>query len=121
MIGLDLFLTLRFSISRIPVDYLDTQVQPTLITSDEPDPIISPNLTDDEQDKEFKQAQATFLQQVQPTLTIHENSPLMQPGTFCTLPESVVELPISEGQQIYVRQYFIPHTLVPIMNECVDK
>ena len=56
LIGLDLFSTLGFSISRIPVDYLDAQVQPTLITSDEPDPIISPNLTDDEQDKEFKQA-----------------------------------------------------------------
>ena len=45
----------------------------------------------------------------------------MQPGTFCILPESVVELPIPEGQQIYVRQYPIPHTLVPIMNEYVNK
>jgi hypothetical protein len=121
LIGLDLFSTLGFSISGIPVDYPDAQVQPTLMAADEPDPITLPNLMDDELDEEFKQAQATFLQQIQPTLTAHEDSPLTQPGTFCTLPESVVELPIPEDQQMYIRQYPIPHTLVPIMDECVDK
>ena len=75
LIGLDLFPVLGFLISGILIDYPDTKIQPTLIAKDEPDPIISPNFTDEEQDEEFKQAQATFLQQIQPALTTHTESP----------------------------------------------
>ena len=34
---------------------------------------------------------------------IHKESPLTQPGIFYILPESIVELPIPEGQQNYVQ------------------
>jgi hypothetical protein len=33
----------------------------------------------------------------------------------------MVELPIPEGQHVHVGQYPIPHNLVLIMDECVDK
>src|SRR5579871_6149751 len=45
----------------------------------------------------------------------------MQPGTFCTIPESLVELPILDNRVTYVRQYPIPHILIPIMDKGVDK
>ena len=48
-------------------------------------------------------------------------SSLTQPGTFCTIPESVVELPIPEDKQIYIQQYSIPHSLIPIMDEGVEQ
>ena len=121
LIGYDLFSILGFSIMGIPNNFPDTQPQPALIAVDEPDPIISSDPTKDEQTEEFKYQQTIFLQQIQSILIAHEQSLLTQPGTFCTIPESMVELPIPKDKQIYVRQYPIPHTLIPIMDECVEK
>ena len=58
----DIFSSFRISIIRILVDYPDRQIQPLVIKAEEPDPIISSDLSNDEQDIEFKQRREDFLQ-----------------------------------------------------------
>src|SRR5579871_6759803 len=121
LISLDLFPVLGFSIMGIPTHYPDIKPHSTIITIEEPESIISKEEVDDEKDKEFLEKQDYFYKKVQPILDTHEKSPLMQPGTFCTIPESLVELPIPDNRVTYVRQYLIPHNLIPIMDKGVDK
>jgi hypothetical protein len=50
---MDLFSALGFGIFGIPIDYPDTYTQCTLIMTEEPDPVISSDLTTEECDPEF--------------------------------------------------------------------
>jgi hypothetical protein len=121
LIGLDILADLGIGIVGIPVDYPDAKIKPAVIEAEEPHDIISSELNGDELDLEFKKERDSFLHEIQPVLTEHVQSPLTQPGTFCTVPESVVKLPIPDDQQLYVQQYPIPHTLQPLMDEAVVK
>src|SRR5579871_3623335 len=82
LVGLDIFPSLGFSITRVPVDFPDTKVKLTVVKAEESNSIISFELEEDEKDVEFKQRRDQFLQEIQSVLMEYAQSLLTQPSTF---------------------------------------
>src|SRR5579871_1775469 len=103
LVKLDIFPSLGFSITGVPVDFPDVKVKPTIVEAEEPNSIISFELEEDEKDVEFKQRRDQFLQEIQSVLIEYIQSLLIQPGTFCIVSESVIELLLPEDHYLYVQ------------------
>ena len=54
LVGLNIFPSLGFSITGVPVDFPDAKVKPTAVEAEEPNSIILFELEEDEKDVEFK-------------------------------------------------------------------
>src|SRR5579871_1940333 len=101
LIRVDLFPTLGFSIAGIPINYLDSNIQSVLTEAEELELLVSKDPIEEENTDEFKQKQKEFMKQIELVLEEHEKSPLIQLDIFCTILESLIELPIPEDQNVY--------------------
>ena len=62
LIRVDLFLILSFSVTRIPIDYLNSNIQLILTEADKPEFFILKDLTEEENIDKFKQKQKEFIE-----------------------------------------------------------
>ena len=103
LIGLNILADLGISIVGVPIDYPDMIIKSTdNMEQKGPDSIIDLEMIKEEQDDKFKDKRQFFLDKIDIILQEHLQSTLTQPGTFCIVPESIVNLPLSTDYQLYI-------------------
>ena len=110
ILGLDIMPKLGIALTGVATNWDDNaQVASTEEDQDTPEPNNSPAGT--------AQQQSLFKNAIQPFLDANLSIPK---DSFCTVPESIVHLPTSQGSTTYQRQYPIPFKLRPLIDEAIQ-
>jgi hypothetical protein len=125
-IGMDLFGTLGFSIGGLPLGFPDEcpppdlESLPTPRAPDREEPIAHcAGLNDDcSSSPEHSELQQQMRVQLEPAL---RSNALIDIHHLCPLPSAVIHIDTPPGQTFYRRQYPLPQTLLPLVQEAVDK
>ncbi|SAL98425.1 hypothetical protein [Absidia glauca] len=111
VIGTELLSPLGIYLVGLAVSFDDT---PTFEYDDEEEDIPKP----DESPAGTEQQRKDFFSQIDESMDLNQK---VDPKSFCSVPESKVTLDTPEGKTCYRRQYPIPDTLMPLVDEAVAK
>jgi hypothetical protein len=104
LIGMDTFFKFGLGISGLPIGRALPSSVPSITENSRP-PRTPATPAEIEATPEFMTMRDKFMAAIQPLLD--ENAAIPR-DSFCTLPESVVDLPTTPGKSTYIRQYPIP-------------
>ncbi|KAG0165760.1 hypothetical protein DFQ29_001387, partial [Apophysomyces sp. BC1021] len=109
LLGFDIMPKLGIALTGVAIKWDDQEHKPNTTTlTDIPEPNDSPAGT--------PETHANFLKAIQPFINANASIPKT---SFCTVPESIVRLPTTEGASTYQRQYPIPFKLQHVVDEAV--
>jgi transposase InsO family protein len=125
-IGMDYFQALGFSIGGLPIGYPDECPLPATEASsaprapdrgaDTPTNMFDP--TSQETSSAHDELRARLMVHIQPALEANQMLPVSQ---LCPLPEAMVHVSTPPGKIFYRRQYPLPQSLLPLVQEAVDQ
>lgn len=120
LLGTDIMSKMGIALTGVAYNLEDDSADPSdkdsifsnanIVTTDTPEPDNSPAGSQKEA--------AQFMASIQDNTDNNQKIPV---ESYCPIPESIVKLPTPEGATAYRRQYSIPHTLRPVLDEQIKE